>query len=97
MTDLVKGRLTTGGGEWPKDMPVFSLNALTLNFWTYRYGDAAFFMLDTRRYRSPNKQVDDENKTMLGEEQKAVFLDWLASVRLDFFRSLDGANFPGYR
>jgi hypothetical protein len=42
-------------------------------------------MLDTRLYRSPNSQADDETKTMLGDEQKAVFMDWLASVRYFHF------------
>lgn len=31
-------------------------------------------------YRSPNKAKDDEDKTMLGETQKQVFIDWLATV-----------------
>lgn len=51
-----------------------------VNYYTFRYGDAAFFVWDTRRYRSANEQLDDEEKTMLGSEQKQVFMDWLSEV-----------------
>lgn len=37
-------------------------------------------MWDLRRYRSSNEAIDDEEKTMLGETQKHVFLDWLEKV-----------------
>ncbi|OLN82105.1 Alkaline phosphatase D 3 [Colletotrichum chlorophyti] len=41
-------------------------------------GPASFFMLDTRSYRSPNSlPFDSPDKTMLGAEQLADFLDWL--------------------
>lgn len=51
------------------------------NYFNFTYGDSAFFVWDTRRYRSENADVDDESKTMLGEKQKEVFFDWLAKVR----------------
>jgi len=38
----------------------------------FNYGDADFFLLDNRTYRTPNK-LKAENKTQLGEEQ----LQWL--------------------
>ncbi|PFH57161.1 hypothetical protein XA68_15421 [Ophiocordyceps unilateralis] len=42
-------------------------------------GPASFFMLDTRSYRSSNDEpFNDTGKTMLGEEQLADFLAWLA-------------------
>ncbi|KAK7430334.1 hypothetical protein QQZ08_003082 [Neonectria magnoliae] len=42
-------------------------------------GPASFFMLDTRSYRSNNKlPFDGADKTMLGQEQLADFLTWLA-------------------
>ncbi|KAF4511140.1 hypothetical protein G6O67_002963 [Ophiocordyceps sinensis] len=42
-------------------------------------GPASFFLLDTRSYRSSNNQPFDElEKTMLGDEQLADFLAWLA-------------------
>lgn len=50
------------------------------NYYTFNYGDAAFFVWDTRRHRSPNEAVDDEYKTMLGDEQKAHFYQWLGEV-----------------
>ncbi|KAM0754931.1 Metallo-dependent phosphatase [Meredithblackwellia eburnea MCA 4105] len=51
-----------------------------VHYYDFRYGDAAFFVWDTRSFRSANKAVDDDSKTMLGERQKVVFLDWLAKV-----------------
>lgn len=51
------------------------------NYFDFQYGDSAFFVWDTRRYRSENFEVDDESKTMLGDQQKEVFFDWLAKVR----------------
>jgi alkaline phosphatase D len=50
------------------------------NYYTFRHGDAAFFVWDLRRYRSANEAVDDEEKSILGETQKHVFLDWLADA-----------------
>lgn len=42
-------------------------------------GPASFFMMDTRSYRSSNDvPFEDEEKTMLGAEQLADFLAWLA-------------------
>lgn len=51
-----------------------------VNYYSYSYGDVAFFVWDTRRYRSSNEAIDDQDKTMLGLEQKEVFLDWLKEV-----------------
>lgn len=51
-----------------------------VNYFEYRYGDSAFFVLDTRAYRSPNDAPDDADKTMLGTAQKAAFLSWLSDV-----------------
>ncbi|OAQ64757.1 alkaline phosphatase [Pochonia chlamydosporia 170] len=42
-------------------------------------GPASFFMLDTRSYRSSNNvPFEEEDKTMLGQDQLADFLAWLA-------------------
>ncbi|KAG6318063.1 hypothetical protein E4U22_005734 [Claviceps purpurea] len=42
-------------------------------------GPASFFLLDTRSYRSSNSEpFDTEGKTMLGADQLADFLAWLA-------------------
>ena len=50
------------------------------NYYSFQYGDSAFFVWDARRYRSRNEAVDNEHKTMLGPHQKAEFLEWLAAV-----------------
>lgn len=46
-------------------------------YYAFRSGDVAFFVLDVRSYRSPNRAEDDEHKSMLGAQQKQDFLDWL--------------------
>ncbi|BGO98057.1 hypothetical protein NBRC10513v2_002058 [Rhodotorula toruloides] len=46
----------------------------------FRVGDSAFFVWDTRTYRSDNAKEDDETKTMLGERQKEEFFNWVARV-----------------
>lgn len=50
------------------------------NYYHFRHGDAAFFVLDTRAYRSANSAPDDEHKTMLGARQKVALFDWLSNV-----------------
>ncbi|KAJ4488282.1 PhoD-like phosphatase-domain-containing protein [Lentinula aciculospora] len=48
-------------------------------YYDFRYGDVAFFVMDTRRYRSfPNDP--SEEKTMLGEDQLTRLLDWLGKA-----------------
>lgn len=45
----------------------------------FAQGPVSVFMLDTRSYRSSNNlPFEDEDKTMLGEEQLTDFLAWLA-------------------
>lgn len=58
-----------------------------INYFDYQYGDAAFFFLDTRAYRSPNSMPDEDGKTMLGEKQKQAFFEWVDKVsqRSSFF------------
>ncbi|KAJ7582448.1 PhoD-like phosphatase-domain-containing protein [Mycena floridula] len=47
--------------------------------YNFQYGDAAFFVLDTRRHR--NRELEDPvEHTMLGESQLADLQDWLAKV-----------------
>ncbi|KAJ8078418.1 hypothetical protein PM082_012700 [Marasmius tenuissimus] len=48
-------------------------------YYDFRYGDMAFFVMDTRRYRS-EKSEDPLTRTMLGETQLNVLQDWLARV-----------------
>lgn len=45
------------------------------HYYEFRYGDAAFFVLDTRRYRT---ETGTPNRTMLGEAQLASLHEWLS-------------------
>ncbi|KAK0240395.1 PhoD-like phosphatase-domain-containing protein [Armillaria nabsnona] len=46
-------------------------------YYDFRYGDSAFFVMDTRRYRS--SAIDDLSaRGMLGEAQLTAFYDWLS-------------------
>ena len=58
-------------------------------YFSFTQGPATFFMLDTRRYRSPNDNTNgsdpvtgDRTKTMLGETQLADLLAWLKRPEL---------------
>ncbi|GAA5858269.1 hypothetical protein JCM1840_001122 [Sporobolomyces johnsonii] len=51
-----------------------------VNYYDFRVGDSAFFVWDTRAYRSPNEIDDDRDKTMLGQQQREAFFDWAARV-----------------
>lgn len=53
-----------------------------LTHFTHSYGDVSSFFLDTRPHRSNEWLEDNENKTMLGPEQKADFIAWLHKVIL---------------
>lgn len=48
-------------------------------WYTFAQGPASFFLMDTRSYRSKNDVAfEEEEKTMLGADQLADFLAWLA-------------------
>jgi alkaline phosphatase D len=47
------------------------------HYYSFRYGDAAFFVLDTRRYRTLPTE-DAPVPTMLGETQLAALHSWLS-------------------
>ncbi|KAJ7081542.1 PhoD-like phosphatase-domain-containing protein [Mycena crocata] len=47
------------------------------HYFNFRYGDAAFFVLDTRRYRNP-ATADAPAGSMLGDTQLAALYSWLA-------------------
>ncbi|EPQ58515.1 hypothetical protein GLOTRDRAFT_91906 [Gloeophyllum trabeum ATCC 11539] len=49
-------------------------------YYDFRYGDVAFFVMDTRRYRSDINSEDVESRTMLGDQQLAALYDWLGKV-----------------
>ncbi|KAF2871151.1 PhoD-like phosphatase-domain-containing protein [Massariosphaeria phaeospora] len=47
-------------------------------YFSFTQGPAQFFLMDTRRYRSPaNKDPHDQSKSMLGEHQLADLLAWI--------------------
>lgn len=50
-------------------------------YYTFRKGDVAFFVLDTRRYRSANDMADGPAKTMLGHTQLRELEDWLKNEK----------------
>ncbi|UZJ54319.1 hypothetical protein CBS101457_003639 [Exobasidium rhododendri] len=50
------------------------------NYYTFRYGDTAFFVMDTRKHRTPHQLPDDEAKTMLGYKQRDALYRWLGAV-----------------
>lgn len=47
------------------------------SYYTFARGDVAFFVLDTRRYRSPAEMSDGPDKTMLGAAQLEHLREWL--------------------
>ncbi|KAJ2747123.1 hypothetical protein GGI20_000828 [Coemansia sp. BCRC 34301] len=51
-------------------------------YYNFTYGDVAFYAWDTRRYRTRWEAggTGDNGATMLGNEQKAHFIQWLAAV-----------------
>lgn len=49
------------------------------HYYSFRYGDSAFFVLDVRGHRThPHSAVD--TPTILGEEQRDALFSWLAQV-----------------
>ncbi|EPS41961.1 hypothetical protein H072_4091 [Dactylellina haptotyla CBS 200.50] len=52
-------------------------------YYSFNWGPASFFLLDTRRYRSPNATPDGPEKTMLGASQLSDLLAWLKATDKD--------------
>ncbi|HXG63071.1 MAG TPA: alkaline phosphatase D family protein [Planctomycetota bacterium] len=50
-------------------------------YFSFSWGDADFFMLDSRTHRTPNRAPDDGTKTMLGARQKEWLKRGLAASR----------------
>ncbi|KAI4917150.1 hypothetical protein J4E90_003657 [Alternaria incomplexa] len=49
-----------------------------VTYFSFTQGPAEFFLLDTRRYRTPaSKDASDPTKTMLGAQQLSDLLDWI--------------------
>ena len=49
-------------------------------FYDFQLGDVAFFVMDTRRYRSPLTGPDLTSRTLLGSEQLSALYNWLHKV-----------------
>ncbi|KAJ2917596.1 hypothetical protein MD484_g2755, partial [Candolleomyces efflorescens] len=54
--------------------------ALGDHYYNFTHADVAFFVMDTRRYRSDIETVPPLERTMLGEKQLETFNSWLAKV-----------------
>ncbi|KAJ1983989.1 hypothetical protein H4R34_000949 [Dimargaris verticillata] len=63
-------------------------------FYTFEYGDVTYFVMDTRRYRSPEVMPDGPHKTMLGVEQKQYFHDWLHRVNQTYTFKFVASSVP---
>ncbi|RPD59100.1 Metallo-dependent phosphatase [Lentinus tigrinus ALCF2SS1-7] len=76
-------------GPFPSASNAFELYNANANFdspaegqyyYDFKYGDAAFFVMDTRRYRSDISVGDPTTHTMLGDQQLAALYNWLGKV-----------------
>ena len=56
-----------------------------VNYYSFSYGDCAFFVMDTRQYRSPNHETDGPEKTMLGIQQREDLLEWAKKTEEEGF------------
>ncbi|KAH9967921.1 PhoD-like phosphatase-domain-containing protein [Russula dissimulans] len=50
------------------------------HYYDFRYGDVAFFVMDTRRHRSDPLTGEAATRTMLGETQLSALYEWLGKV-----------------
>jgi len=50
------------------------------HYYDFRYGDVAFFVMDTRRHRSNPLTGETATRTMLGETQLSALYEWLGKV-----------------
>jgi alkaline phosphatase D len=50
------------------------------HYYDFRYGDVAFFVMDTRRHRSDPLTGEAVTRTMLGETQLSALYEWLGKV-----------------
>ncbi|KAF5330634.1 hypothetical protein D9619_005710 [Psilocybe cf. subviscida] len=58
-----------------------AVNTQRRNYYEFSHGNVAFFVLDTRRYRSGvAPDIPEEARTMLGEEQLRAVENWLVRV-----------------
>jgi alkaline phosphatase D len=52
------------------------------HYYHFRYADVAFFVMDTRRYRSDVTKEEPMSRTMLGDKQLTALYKWLEQVSL---------------
>ena len=50
------------------------------HYYDFRYGDVAYFVMDTRRHRSNPLAGETATRTMLGETQLSALYEWLGKV-----------------
>lgn len=65
----------------------------TPGIWTrFTVGQAEFFLLDVRYHRSPNRDLDGPEKTMLGAEQRTWLVDAIAESTAVFKFPVSGSS-----
>jgi alkaline phosphatase D len=72
--------------------PSYGVGTIEGAITSFQWGDADFFLLDNRTYRSPN-WLDGEDKTQLGEEQLQWLLDNLVKSYATFKFVVMGGQF----
>lgn len=72
--------------------PAYGLRATPGVFQQFSWGDADFFLLDNRYYRSPNRHPDSTSKTMFGKAQLDWLLDALSSSNATFKIVMSGGQ-----
>lgn len=65
-------------------------------YYSFKVGEAEFYVLDTRSYRSANGAADDANKTMLGATQKEDLKKWLSSSTAKFKFIVSSITFTNF-
>jgi phosphodiesterase/alkaline phosphatase D-like protein len=95
------GRYAAAIQVWDEFFPLRGAAGTEVRYRSWRWGaHLECFLLDCRRFRSPNAAVDDASKTMLGADQRAWLVDAVqrstatfkvifTSVPLDFGNGLD--------
>ncbi|KAI9456226.1 PhoD-like phosphatase-domain-containing protein [Lactarius psammicola] len=66
-------RIYNGGGNYDSRVP-------GEHYHDFRYGDVAFFVMDTRRHRSSPFDGEAATRTMLGDAQLSALYEWLGKV-----------------
>ncbi|KAN0141369.1 PhoD-like phosphatase domain containing protein [Lactarius tabidus] len=66
-------RIYNGGGNYDARIP-------GEHYHDFRYGDVAFFVMDTRRHRSSPFDGEAVTRTMLGDTQLSALYEWLGKV-----------------